>query len=84
MDRLNSVSSQDRVEVKRLVTIVTLAVLLVGLIIFDLTDLNISVAYTSIPNNEIASTLSKAINSSASGVIMIAWTTPSGEGGSNG
>jgi hypothetical protein len=70
--------------VKRLVTIVTLVILLVGLILPDLTDLNISVADTSIPNNEVASTLSKTINSSASGVIMIACTTPSGEGGSNG
>ena len=69
---------------KRLVTIVTLAILLVGLILFDLIDLNISVADTRIPNNEVASTLSKTINYSESGVIMIAWTTASGEGGSNG
>jgi hypothetical protein len=71
------------VEVKRLVTVVTLAVLLVGLILFGLTDLNISVADTSIPDNKITTSQTKASNSSAIALIMIAWTTPSGEGGSN-
>jgi hypothetical protein len=70
--------------VKRMLSVITLTILLVGLILFGLTNLNISVADTSIPNNEVASTLSKTINYSASGVIMIAWTTASGEGGSNG
>ena len=69
---------------EELVIIFSPAILLVGLILFGLTNLNISVADTSIPNNEVASTLSKTINYSASGVIMIAWTTASGEGGSNG
>jgi hypothetical protein len=72
------------VKVKRLVTVVTLIILLVGLILFDLTDLNISISDTSIPNNEVASTLNKTINYSESGVIMIARIIPSGEGGSNG
>jgi hypothetical protein len=67
-----------------MLSVITLTILLVGLILFGLTNLNISVADTSIPNNEVASTLSKTINYSASGVIMIAWTTASGEGGSNG
>ena len=57
---------------KRLVTVITLAILLVGLILFDLTDLNTSVSDTSIPNNEVASTLSKTIYYSESSVIMIA------------
>jgi len=70
--------------VEELVIIFSPAILLVGLILFGLTNLNISVADTSIPNNEVASTLSKTINYSASGVIMIAWTTPCGKGGSNG
>jgi hypothetical protein len=66
------------------VNLVALAVLPVGLILFDLIELNISAADTSIPNNEVASILSKTITFSKSGVIMIARTTPSGEGGSNG
>jgi hypothetical protein len=68
--------------VKRLVTVVTLAILLAGLILFGLTDLNISVADTSIPDNKITTGQTKARNSSA--IAMTALTTPSGEGGSNG
>jgi hypothetical protein len=78
------IDSREGVEVKRLVTVVTLAILLVGLILFDLTDLNISVADTSIPDNKIASSQTKARNSCAVATIMGARTTPSGEGGSNG
>lgn len=59
-----------------LVNLVAIAVLPVGLILFGLTDLNISVADTSIPNNEVGSTLSKTINYSESSVIMIPNTTP--------
>ena len=69
---------------EELVIIFSPAILLVGLILFGLTNLNISVADTSIPNNEVASTLSKTINYSASGVIMIARIIPSREVGSNG
>jgi hypothetical protein len=75
--------------VKRLVTVVTLAIFLVGLILFDLTDLNISVADTSIadtsiPDNKIAVSQTEARNSCAVATIMGARTTPSGEGDSNG
>jgi len=66
--------------VKRLVTIATLAVLLAGLVLVGLSDMDISAAETNIPDNEASSSVS---NSSASAMIMIAWTTPSGEGGSN-
>lgn len=78
------VGGTEMANVKRLVTVVTLSILLVGLILFDLTDLKISVADTSIPNNEVASILSKIINYPESGVITIAWTTPCGGGDSNG
>jgi hypothetical protein len=40
------------VEVKRLVTVVTLAILLAELILFGLTDLNISVADTALPTTK--------------------------------
>ena len=42
------------VEMKRLVTIVTPAILPVGLVLFNLTDTDISVADTSILDNEVA------------------------------
>jgi len=57
--------------VKRLVTVVTLAILLVGLIILGLSDSDISVADTSIPYNEVTSSISKAGNSSASATITM-------------
>jgi len=69
--------------VKRPVTVVTLAILPVGLVLFDLSDTHISVADTSIPDNKITTGQTKASNSSAIATTMIAWTTPSGEGGSN-
>ena len=69
---------------KKLVTVVILAILLVGVSSIGLDDTHVSVADTSIPNNEVASTLSMTINSSESSVIMIARTTASGEGDSNG
>ena len=40
--------------VKRLTFLIILAILLAGLILFGLTDLNISVADTNIPDNEVA------------------------------
>jgi len=52
---------------KRLITIVTLAILLVGLIPLGLSD-------TSVPNDEVTSSLSKAGNSSASATITITTT----------
>jgi hypothetical protein len=72
------------VEVKRPVTVVTLAILPVGLILFGLTDLNISAADTSVPDNKITTGHTKASNSFGMAMTMIAWTTPCGEGGSNG
>ena len=68
---------------KRPVFLITLAILLTGLVLLGLSDTDISVADTSVPNDEVVSSVSKARNSSASVTIMIAWTTPSGEGGSN-
>ena len=68
---------------KRLVTAIILAILPVGLVLFNLTDTDISVADTSIPDNKITTGQTKASNSSAIAMIMGAWTTPSGEGGSN-
>jgi hypothetical protein len=70
--------------VKRLVIIVTLVILLVGIASIGLGDMHVSVADTSIPDNKVISSVRTTINYSASGVIMIAWTTASGEGGSNG
>jgi len=57
--------------VKRLVTIVTIAILLVGLVLLGLSDTDISVADTSAPYNEVASSVSKASNSSARATITI-------------
>ena len=68
---------------KRQVTVVALAILLVVLVLLRLSDTEISVADTSIPDNKITTGQTKASNSSAIAMIMIAWTTPSGEGGSN-
>jgi hypothetical protein len=45
--------------VKRLVSIVTIAILLVGLVLLGLSDTDISVADTSIPNDEVTSSVSK-------------------------
>jgi len=70
-------------EVKRLVTIVTIAVLLIGLVLLGLSGTDIAVADTSIPDNKLTTGQTKASNSSAIAMIRIAWTTPSGEGGSN-
>ena len=68
---------------KRLVIVVTLAILLIGLVLLGSSDTDISLADTSIPDNKITTGQTKASNSSAIAMIMIAWTTPSGEGGSN-
>ena len=59
---------------KRLVTIVTLAVLLAGLVLLGLSDTRISIADTSIPDNAVISSVSKASNSSASATITITMT----------
>jgi hypothetical protein len=70
--------------VKRLVSIVTGAILLIGLVLLGSNDRDISVADTGIPDNKVTTSQTKASNSSAIAIIMIAWTTPSGEGGANG
>ena len=69
---------------KKLVTVATLAILLVGLILVGLSDTAISIAATSIPDNKIATSQTEARNSCAVATITGARTTPSGEGGSNG
>ena len=67
------------VEVKRLVTVVTIAILPVGLVLLGLSDTDISVADTSIPDNEVATSVSKASNCSASATITITMTGPLNE-----
>lgn len=52
---------------KRMVTVI----LLLGLVLLGLSDIDISVAGMSIPDNEVASIVSKASNSSASATITI-------------
>ena len=61
----------------RLVTIITRAVLLIGSVLFGSSDKGVSVADTSVPDNEVASGISKANNSPASATIMITmYTSP--------
>jgi len=67
--------NQEEVEVKRLVTVTILALLLVGVVLFGLTDKGISIADTSTPNNEIASSATNTSNSSASVTITITMYT---------
>jgi len=69
--------------VKRSFFLIILAILLIELVLLGLSDIHISVADTSIPDNKITTGQTKASNSSAIAMIMIAWTAPSGEGGSN-
>ena len=61
---------------KRLVTVITLAVLPVGLILLDLTALNISIADTRIPDNKITTSQTEARNSCAVAMTMIGRTMP--------
>ena len=56
---------------KSLVTVVTIAILLVGLVLLGLSDTSISIAATSIPYNEVVSSVSKASNSSATITITM-------------
>jgi len=65
--------------VKRPFFLVTLAIILAGLVLFGLSDTVISVADRSIPDNEVATSVSTASNSSASGIITIRmYRVPSG------
>lgn len=57
---------------KRLVTVVTLAIILVGLLLLGLNDTKTSIADTGIPTNEVAS--SEANNASATATITITMT----------
>ena len=59
---------------RRLATIVTTAILPVGLILFGLTDLKTSVADTSIPDKKMTTSQAKASNSSAIATITITMT----------
>ena len=59
---------------KRLVTVVAIAILLVGSVLLGMSDTDISVAATSVPNDEVASSVSKASNSSATATITITMT----------
>ena len=63
--------NQEGVELKSLVTVVKLAILLVGSVLLGLSDTDISIADTSIPQNDGTSTVAKASNSSASATITI-------------
>jgi hypothetical protein len=64
-----------RFEVKRLVTVVTLAVVLVGIVLFGSNDKDISVADTSVPSNETTINQTQTSNSSASAGITITMYT---------
>ena len=59
---------------KRLVIVVTLTILLVGLVLLGLSDTDISIADTSVPNDEVVSSVSKASNPSAIATITITMT----------
>jgi hypothetical protein len=64
---------------KRLTVLVTLAVLRAGLILFSLNDTAISVADTSILNNEVITSHVETSNYSASATITITMYTVDGE-----
>jgi hypothetical protein len=70
--------------VEELVIIFSPAILPVGLLLFNLTDLNISVSDTRLPDNKIATSQTEARNSCAVDMTMIGRIIPCGEGGSNG
>ena len=56
---------------KRLVSIVTTAILLIGSVLSGLSNTAISVAATSVPDNQVTSSVGEAGNSSARATIMI-------------
>lgn len=60
---------------KRVVTVVAPAILVVGLILVGLSDTSISVADTRAPDDEVASSASKASNSSAVETMTITMYT---------
>ena len=67
----------------RLVTVVTLVILLAGLILIGLSDKDVSIVDTSIPDSKITTGQTKVSNLCAIAMIIIDWTNLSGEGGSN-
>ena len=62
-------------EVKRAFFLIIVAIILVGAVLFGLSDTAISIADTGIPDNEVSSIVSKASNSSASASITITMYT---------
>jgi len=69
--------------VKRLILLIALVVLVLILARLPplvVSDTTTSFADSSIPDNETSTSQTGARNSSASGTIMIAWTTASDEG----
>lgn len=62
-------------EVKESLFIIILAMLLAGLVLSGLTDAVLSLADTSVPNNEATISISKASNSSAGATITITMYT---------
>ena len=65
------------------IALVALVMILAGLPASVMSDTSTSLTDSNIPDNEITTSQTKARNSSAIAMIVIAWTTPSGEGGSN-
>lgn len=64
---------------KRLFSLVTLAIMLVGVVLLGLSDTSISIADTGVPDNKATSSISKASNSSASATITITMYTGDNE-----
>lgn len=62
---------------KRLIVLVALPALLVGFVLSNTADTSTSISDTSIPDNEVASSISEANNSPASATITVTWTTVS-------
>jgi len=58
--------------VKKLVTVVTTAILLVGLVLLGLNDTDTSVADASIPDNEVTTSLSSSWASATTMITMYA------------
>ena len=66
-----------KVETNRTFLVIILASLLVGLVLLGLSDTRISIADTTVPNDGVASRVSKASNSSTSATITITmYATP--------
>jgi len=65
-----------RGEVKTLVVIVIPAIILVGVLLFGLSDTIISIADTSIPDNEVANSINKANNSASAIAAIVIYVLP--------